>query len=128
MRILILIFTFCFSSNLIAQMDIVKIEKPKYQRPQYFEGDIEMKKVIQKNLRFPKTAVKDKVYGIVKLGFTVDTSGIIKDIEIIHSVRKDLDNEAIRLLKLLKKWEPAYEDGIKKDAKMTLPFRFYPNK
>lgn len=128
MRLILIFIHLGLSFNLFAQIDVIQIEKPIYQRPQFIGGDIELKKIIQKNLQFPKSAIKDKVYGIVKLGFTVDTAGTIKDIEIIHSVRKDLDNEAIRLLKLLKKWEPAYEDGQKKDAKMTLPFRFYPNK
>ena len=125
----LLILILLFLSNLaIGQMEVVKPEKSVFQRPEYVGGDEAIIKTIKNNLKFPESAVRDKVYGVVKLGFTVDTAGFIKDIEVLKSVRKDLDNEAIRLLKLLKNWLPAYEDGIKKDAKMTLPFRFYPNK
>lgn len=106
------------------QIEVVKVEKPLIQAPEYLGGPSAMFEKIRYHLRYPPQAIKDKITGVVKLGFIVDTSGRVKDVQVLQSVRKDLDDEAIRLVKMLNEWSPAYQNGDKAEAKLTIPIRF----
>lgn len=106
------------------QIEVVKVEKPLIQAPEYLGGPSAMFEKIRYHLRYPPQAIKDKITGVVKLGFIVDTAGRVKDVQVLQSVRKDLDDEAIRLVKMLNEWSPAYQNGDKAEAKLTIPIRF----
>lgn len=91
-----------------------------------FPGGIEkLRKTIEKNIKYPKSAKKDGIEGKVITQFTIDTLGNPVDIKILQSVREDLDNEAIRVITLLKGWKPATANGRKVTGKMTLPLTFH---
>ncbi len=48
----------------------------------------------------------------------------MKDVVVLSGVRKDLDDEAVRLVKMLNEWSPAFQNGTKAEAKLTIPIRF----
>jgi protein TonB len=121
---LIVIFLLFGCQIALGQIEVVKVERPLIQGPEYLGGPSAMFEKIKYHLRYPPQAIKDKVSGVVKLGFIVDTAGRVKNVEVIKSVRKDLDDEAIRLVKMLNEWSPAYQNGDKAEAKMTIPIRF----
>ncbi len=107
-----------------SQIEVVRVEKPMIQAPEYLGGSAAMFEKIKYHLRYPPKAIKDKVSGVVKLGFTVDTAGLVKDVVVLSGVRKDLDDEAVRLVKMLNEWSPAFQNGTKAEAKLTIPIRF----
>jgi len=84
-------------------------------------GDIGLKKFIQENLRYPKTVdcIEEKVY----IEFTVDTLGNVKDVEIKRGISPSVDEEAIRIVKLLK-----FISGTRNEqpieVKMIIPISF----
>lgn len=66
---------------------------------------------IEENLRYPETAIEDKIEGKVFVDFWIDTVGCTQEHRIIKGIREDLDNEALRVVKLLKFEEPAKNRG-----------------
>ena len=92
--------------------------------PEFPGGNKKLIKFLQKNIKYPESAVIDKIEGKVVLRFTIDKSGIIRDIVVIESVREDLDNEAIRVIKKMPKWKPGEQNGISISVSYTYPIVF----
>lgn len=86
-----------------------------------------MKSIIEENMHYPKSARKDRIGGRVVVQFTIDTSGVVADIQVVEGVRKDIDQEAMRLISLLKGWTPGTMDGKKVRVQYQLPLNFYPD-
>ena len=84
-------------------------------------------KIIADSMVYPKAAKEERVGGKVLVKFKVDTLGKVFDIGIVEGIRPDLDQEAIRLVKLLKKWSPALSKGRKVRVEMKLPLYFFPD-
>jgi TonB family protein len=74
---------------------------------------------------YPPMAKKKGIQGDVIIQFFVDTVGEVVDIKVYKSVHPLLDQEAIRVVKKMKKWVPAQKDGqpIKVDFKLPFVFR-----
>ena len=93
--------------------------------PQFPGGEKNMEKWIKKNLKYPKEAKKMKIEGRVLVSFKVDKTGQISDVSIQKSVNELLDNEAVRLVNSMPKWEPASNNGVPINAMMTIPVNFF---
>lgn len=64
-----------------------------------------------------------KVRSKVMVGFTVDTSGQLENIHILNSAGKIVDEEVIRVLKLMPPWNPAQAGNRKIPFDLALPVR-----
>lgn len=84
-------------------------------------------KIIADSMVYPAAAKEERVGGKVLVKFNVDTLGKVFDIGVVEGIRPDLDAEAVRLVKLLKKWSPAYAKGRKVRVQMKLPLYFFPD-
>lgn len=77
--------------------DIEFIKKPVYKG-----GPKAMRKFIEQHLRYPKEALEKKVEGTVYLNYDINHKGEVIGAKVIKSVGYGCDEEAIRLVKLLK--------------------------
>ncbi|WP_165784611.1 energy transducer TonB [Solitalea longa] len=100
---------------------------PELKAPQFPGGQNEIVKFISKNFKYPRLAKEARVGGIVEIKFIVDTIGNVTDIEVIKGVREDINNEAIRLISLLKGWTPGEDNGKKVRVHYKIPISFYPD-
>ncbi|MDO9000600.1 energy transducer TonB [Sediminibacterium sp.] len=91
-----------------------------------FPGGIsEMIKFIQNNLKYPENARKLLLGGKAFLKFVVNEDGNINNTEIIKGTgNKEMDEEAIRVLKLMPKWKPASMKGENVKCYFNLPLSF----
>lgn len=88
-------------------------------------GTQKVREIISQNLHYPETAIKDSLGGKVFVTFMVDTLGNTINAIVVKGVRKDLDEEAVRIVILLKGWIPATREGKKIIShKLTLPITF----
>lgn len=96
-------------------------EKPK---PIYSGGYKNFIEFITNNLVYPDAAVKQSISGTVDLFFVVETSGLISNIRITNPVGAGCNEEAIRLLRLLK-WHPGIVHGkaVRTAMKFSITFR-----
>lgn len=76
--------------------------------PSIYPGGIDsMKSFIAGNLKYPPAAMADSVEGRVFVEFWIDTTGLTVDHRVIRGVRSDLDEEALRVAKLIVFSQPA---------------------
>lgn len=92
--------------------------------PQYPGGINELVRYISTNIKYPKKARRNGVSGKVVIKFIVDTDGSIQDVTVEKSVSEELDEEAIRLVKNMHKWQPGLVDGTLTKVYYFLPISF----
>ncbi len=77
-------------------------DKHFIKKPVYKGGPKALKKFIGENLRYPKEALENKVEGTVYLNYDINYKGEVTDARVIKSVGHGCDEEAVRVVKLLK--------------------------
>lgn len=93
--------------------------------PTYPGGTKAMTDFIISNIKYPKTSAKAGEQGKVYVSFDVDADGSLENIKVAKSSGFEaLDDEAIRIVNKMPKWEAGSKDGKKVKAKMTVPFQF----
>jgi protein TonB len=107
----------------------VKTDSPSigFDEPVSFPGGTAaMQKFLSDNLVYPQTAYENGIQGKVYLQFKVGSDGTISDIQVIRGVPDchECDKEAIRLLKLMPRWNPAKQGGKPVDTLLKMPFTF----
>ncbi len=100
----------------IKQLDTAP--KPVYTNEVEKFGDF----IIQ-NLKYPDAAKRQGISGTVELFFVVEPSGNISNYKIENSVGAGCNEEAIRILKLLK-WIPGIKNGMAVRTAMMLNITF----
>jgi protein TonB len=97
--------------------------------PPNFSGDLG--NFLASHLIYPEEAKENEIEGTVYLSFIVDKDGNVKDIAPMSSrkMNKDLENEAIRVTKLMPKWTPGKnEKGEAISVQCVQPFKFKLNR
>jgi protein TonB len=94
------------------------------QMPQYPGGESALLNFVYKNLKYPASAVKDKIQGRVILRFVVTKTGEVDKVEVIRSLQPDCDKEAIRVVKMLPKFTPGNQSGKPVSIWYTMPITF----
>lgn len=93
--------------------------------PATYPGGIsEFYKFVGNNLKFPAAAVESNVQGSVLTSFIIERDGTLSDIKVEKKLGLGTDEEAIRVLKLSKKWNPAKLDGKPVRVKYSMPIKF----
>ncbi|MBS1916768.1 MAG: TonB family protein [Bacteroidetes bacterium] len=85
---------------------------PVFTRESGFPGgDAALADFFSSHLKYPGKAVKNVIQGTVVVEFVVDKNGSLTDIQVVKSVDPLLDEEALRVIKKMPKWEPAVQGG-----------------
>jgi len=92
--------------------------------PQFKGGPPELRKFINKNLKYPKTAEKQGLEGTVLILFSVDETGQVKDPQIVHGDLDSFNEEALRLVNSFPLMIPGMIDGVPATLQMTVPIDF----
>ena len=94
------------------------------QMPQFPGGEAALMKFLSSHINYPPMAAENNVQGKVILQFVVEKDGRVGEVKLIRSVDKDLDKEAIRVVKLLPKFTPGRQNGNPVRVWYTLPVQF----
>ena len=100
--------------------------KKVIQNPEPIGGMADFNSYVAKKYRFPSDLIVHADVLIV-LSFVINKDGGIQDVRVLQSVRKDLDDEAIRVLKSYEKWKPGYLRGLAVKVSYNLPMRLMRN-
>ena len=101
-----------------------EIFKSVEQMPLFVGGDVALMKYIDSHIQYPPEAAKNNIQGRVILQFVVDKTGEIGEIKVVRSVDKELDEEAVRIIKTLPKFNPGRQNGQAVAVWYTLPVTF----
>jgi len=95
--------------------------------PHFPGGDAKLLEFIIKNLTYPKKAMRNNIHGKVVVTYVIRSDGQIDKIQVIKSVHEILDQEAIRVVELMRSqyiWVPGKQDGEAINVQYNLPFNF----
>jgi protein TonB len=81
-------------------------------------------KFLERNLRYPTMATDAGKSGKVWVSFIVEKDGQISNVLVDRGAGYGMDEEALRVLKLSKKWKPGMQSGQPVRVKYTLPLNF----
>jgi TonB family protein len=79
-----------------------KKDKNFIKKPTYEGGNAALRKFITKNLRYPKSALASKIEGTVVIKFSISHNGEVVDARVISGLGHGCDEEALRIVRLLK--------------------------
>jgi protein TonB len=94
------------------------------EMPEFPGGIPALMKFIGDNLDYPEEAVSTNIQGKVFLKFVVKPDGTTGRIEVTRGVDPLLDNEAIRVVKILPKFKPGKQSGVPVHVWYSLPVNF----
>ena len=94
------------------------------QMPQFPGGEAALEEYIQTHIQYPAEALKNRIEGLVIVKFVVDKKGKIGEVEVVGSVDKRLEEEAVRLCKSLPKFIPGRRNGKAVSVWYTMPVTF----
>ena len=87
-------------------------------------GTAALMKWLSNNLRYPESAQENEIQGRVIVRFVINKDGSIEQASVVKGVDKELDAEALRVVKMMPKWQPAKNGGIAVRCYFTLPVTF----
>ena len=119
-KLMILLLAMLACMSLSAQDMVVDETCP----PQFPGGDAALISFLNENIKYPPKAAQDRVEGKVIVQFLVKKTGKIDDVKVLRSVRKDLDDEAVRVVKMMPDFIPAKQNGEVADMPYTIPVSF----
>lgn len=87
-----------------------------------FNGDLY--EYLGNELKYPSTALNNNIEGKVMVSFVINKNGEISDIELIKKLGFGCDEEAVRVIKNMPKWNAGEQNNRKVNVKMVLPIVF----
>lgn len=95
------------------------------QMPEFEGGDVALLNFLGSTMEYPEAARKAGKEGLVVVAYTVNTDGKLSDFELMKGVSKEIDEEAIRIIKMTDgKWSPGKQNGKAVPVKYTVPIQF----
>lgn len=102
------------------QVNEDRVYKFAEKMPEYPGGVMKMMDFIEANLRKSNLSESGNVY----IRFVVETDGRLTGVKVVRSGNREMDTEAVRLVKSMPNWVPGENDGEAVPVVMTIPVRF----
>lgn len=121
----------------VQEQVVVKEPEPEVQKPkeeqifvaveqlaEFPGGMAALMRWLNNNMRYPEAAQQNDIQGRVIVNFVVEKDGSIANVKIAKGVDKDLDREALRVVKKMPKWQPGKNNGVAVRSYFNLPVTF----
>ncbi|MBS1519608.1 MAG: TonB family protein [Bacteroidetes bacterium] len=108
--------------NVLDQKVFTWVEK----MPDFPGGLNAYKRFLASNLVYPESARQRGVKGFVRVSFIVEMDGNLSDFKVLKSLSKEMDAEAVRVLRNSPKWIAGTQNGSPRRVAMTLIVGFPP--
>jgi TonB family protein len=92
--------------------------------PEFIGGTSAMYKYIANNNKYPEAAQRARIEGRVFVKFIVDKNGNTKDPQILKGLGFGCDQETIRIVNEMPKWNPGIQNGKPVSVYFTMPILF----
>lgn len=98
--------------------DFVEVE------PEYIGGEVAMQNFIKSRVKYPEFSIQMGDQGKVYVKFVVEKSGYINHISIARGVTEELNQEALRVIKAMPRWNPGKQGGESVRTRVVVPIVF----
>ena len=94
------------------------------QSAKFQDGYNSIIKFVQENIKFPAEAQENNVHGKLMVSVVVEKDGSLSDIKIKKGLGYGLDEEIVRIIKMMPKWQPAQHKGktVRQSQTIVIPF------
>lgn len=114
-----------YAADTTRQPDMEQVFTLVADPPHFPGGDSALQNYLDKNLRIPKAAIAAKVAGTVYVQFVVDKKGNLLYPNVSGPYKGyGLEEEAVRVVSSMPRWEPGKEKGKALNVKFDLPVTF----
>ncbi len=93
-------------------------------QPEFPGGEAARQRFLEENLRYPQMAREAGIQGTVFVTFVVETDGSVTDVRILRGIGGGCDEEAIRVVSMMPRWEPGRQRGQPVRVQFNMPIRF----
>jgi protein TonB len=94
------------------------------ESPSYPGGDEARIKFLQENIKYPQMARESGISGTVYVTFVVERDGSVTDVKVMRGIGGGCDEEAIRVIKAMPKWNPGKQRGKPVRVQFNMPIKF----
>jgi protein TonB len=95
------------------------------ENPPEFPGGMgKFYEFISKTLVYPPMATDNNIQGSVLVSFTIEKDGSLTEAKIDRKLGYGTDEEALRVLRLSKRWRPGMQNGKPVRVKYNIPIKF----
>lgn len=94
------------------------------QMPEFPGGAAEMTRFIQKNIKYPMMARESDIQGRVYINFVVEPDGSVSNVTVMRGIGGGCDEEAVRIVNMMPKWNPGKQRGVAVRCSFTVPIVF----
>jgi len=92
--------------------------------PSFPGGDAARMKFLQENIKYPQMARESGIQGTVYVTFVVEPNGTVSDVRVLRGIGGGCDEEAIRVIKSMPRWEPGKQRGKPVRVQFNMPIKF----
>ena len=92
--------------------------------PEFPGGTQALLDYLRKNIKYPPICRENGIQGRVLVSFVVNKDGAIVEPQVVKSVNKQLDQEALRVISTMPNWKPGNQRGKPVRVKYTVPVNF----
>ena len=115
--------------NEVVDVKITAVDEDIYQvveqMPEFKGGMDALMKYLSSNINYPQEAKDKNIQGKSLIRFVVEKDGSITDVEVARSSGNDLlDQESLRVVKSMPKWNPGKQSGRAVRTRFVLPVMF----
>ena len=96
---------------------------PIENMPQFPGGEMALMKYLSQ-IKYPDMEREVGIQGTVYIGFVVEKDGSISHVEVKRGVSEGLDEEAMKVIRKMPKWQPGMQRNKPVRVYYTLPIRF----
>lgn len=92
--------------------------------PEFPGGTENLYKYLGENIKYPQMAKESGIQGIVYVTFVVEKDGSVTDVLVLRGIGGGCDEEAIRVVESMPKWNPGKQRGKSVRVQYNLPVKF----
>ena len=94
------------------------------EMPSFPGGPAELMKWLSSHIQYPAIARESCIQGTVIVAFIVEPDGSVSNAKLVRSVDPYIDQEALRVVRQMPKWNPGKRAGIPVRVRYCLPIKF----
>ena len=94
------------------------------EMPKFPGGDKELFQFVADHIKYPEEAKKAGTEGRVYVGFIIEPDGSLSDFKVLRGIGHGCDEEALRIVESMPKWQPGTQRGKAVRVSYQIPINF----
>jgi protein TonB len=93
--------------------------------PEYPGGENALMNFLRNHLNYPLYEKENDIQGKAIVSFVIDEKGRVNDVKVVRGVSRGIDNESLRVIRLLPNFTPGMQSGHTVKVRYVIPLDFH---